>query len=112
MIEYQMNERHACRLMQSTRSTHRYRGRREDRDGALRARLKELATRRMRFRYGRLTAMLAREGTPANHRPLYRLCRQEGLTMPIRHRRPIHWKGAGPRPLATTPNHRPFIRSV
>src|SRR5258708_37384582 len=98
MIEYQMNERHACRLMQSTRSTHRYRGRREDRDGALRARLKELATRRMRFRYRRLTAMLGREGTPANHRRLYRLCREEGLTMASGPRLWIHVKGEEARP--------------
>jgi len=62
MGQYGMSERHACRLMGLARSTHRYRWRRPERDAALRARLKELAAKRMRFGYRRLTAMLAREG--------------------------------------------------
>jgi transposase-like protein len=41
--EYEMSERHACRLMGLGRSTHRYRARRAERDTALRTRLKELA---------------------------------------------------------------------
>jgi hypothetical protein len=42
------------------RSTHRYRSCKAKRDGALRARLKELAAQRMRFGYRRLTAPLGR----------------------------------------------------
>ena len=68
MGQYAMSERHACRLMGLARSTHRYRWRRPERDAALRARLKELAAKRMRFGYRRLTAMLAREGVAANHK--------------------------------------------
>jgi putative transposase len=67
-VEYQMSERHACRMLGLGRSTHRYRARRGERDRALRSRLKELAARRMRFGYRRLTAMLLREGMPANHK--------------------------------------------
>jgi putative transposase len=67
-IGYQMSERHACRLLGLGRSTHRYRARKGERDTALRARLKELAARRMRFGYRRLTAMLEREGMSANHK--------------------------------------------
>src|SRR5947209_7953204 len=48
------------------RSTYRYRARKPERDGALRARLKELAAKRMRFGYRRLTALLVREGISAN----------------------------------------------
>ena len=45
--QYQMSERHACRLMGLGRSTHRYRAQKTERDGELRTRLKELASRRM-----------------------------------------------------------------
>ena len=64
-VGYQMSERHACRLRGLGRSTHRYRARKAERDRVLRTRLKELAARRMRFGYRRLTAMLLREGMPA-----------------------------------------------
>ena len=61
-VDYQMSERHACRLLGLGRSTHRYRAQKAERDSGLRARLKELAAKRMRFGYRRLTAMLVREG--------------------------------------------------
>jgi hypothetical protein len=41
-----------------------------------------------------LTAMLLREGMPANHKRVYRLYREEGLAMRIRQRRGIRWSGA------------------
>jgi putative transposase len=104
-VEYQMSERHACRLLGLGRSTHRYRAR-QDRDGALRMRLKELAARRMRFGYRRLMAMLLREGMPANHKRVYRLYREEGLAMRIRQRRRIRWNGAVVKPAASQPNER------
>jgi putative transposase len=65
MGQYQMSERHACRLMGLARSTHRYRERKTGRDAELRRRLKELAAQRMRFGYRRLTAMLVRQGLAA-----------------------------------------------
>src|SRR2546428_14192243 len=70
-----MSERHACRLMGLGRTTHRYRARKAERDSELRARLKKLAAKRMRFGYRRLTAMLVREGMPTNHKRVYRLRR-------------------------------------
>ena len=60
-VEYQMTERHACRLMGLGRTMHRYRARKAERDSELRTSLKELAARRMRFGYRRLTAMLLRK---------------------------------------------------
>jgi hypothetical protein len=42
-VEYEMSERHACRLLGRARSTHRYRARRSERDATLRTRLKERA---------------------------------------------------------------------
>ena len=100
-----MSERHACRLLGLGRSTYRYRAR-KDRDAALRMRLKELAAKRMRFGYRRLTAMLLREGMPANHKRVYRLYREEGLAMRIRQRRRIRWNGAVVKPAASQPNKR------
>jgi putative transposase len=104
--EYEMSERHACRLLGLERSTHRYRARKAERDLALRIRLKELAARRMRFGYRRLTAMLEREGMSANHKRVYRLYREEGLAMRIRQRRRIRWNGVLVKPAASQPNER------
>ena len=101
-----MSERHACRLLGLARSTHRYRARRSERDGALRAKLKELAAKRMRFGYRRLTALLVREGLAVNHKRVYRLYREEGLAMRIRQRRRIRWTGAVSSPVAARPNER------
>jgi putative transposase len=101
-----MSERHACRLLGLARSTHRYRAHRDERQVALRARLKELAAQRMRFGYRRLTAMLVREGIAANHKRVYRLYREEGLAMRIRQRRRIRWTGAVSGPVATRANER------
>ena len=105
-LQYQMSERHACRLMDLARSTYRYRGGKAGRDQELRQRLKDLAAKRMRFGYRRLTARLVREGVEVNHKRVYRLYREEGLAMRIRQRRRIRWKGAVTSPVATRPNQR------
>lgn len=105
-VEYRMSERHACRLLGLGRSTHRYRACKAERDARLRSRLKELAAKRMRFGYRRLTAMLLREGMLANHKRVYRLYREEGLAMRIRQRRRIRWSGAAVKPAASQPNER------
>jgi len=105
-VEYQVSERHACRLVGLGRSTNRYRARKAERDAALRARLKELAVKRMRFGYRRLTAMLTREGMAANHKRVYRLYQEEGLAMRMRTRRRIRWRGSVAHPAASRPNER------
>jgi len=104
--QYEMSQRHACRLLELSRSTYRYRAQNPERDTELRIRLKELAGKRMRFGYRRLTAMLAREGIPANHKRVYRLYREEGLAMRIRQRRRIRWNGQVARPAAVRVNQR------
>ena len=105
-MEYELSERHACRLLGLGRSTYRYRARKAERDSALRARLKELAAKRMRFGYRRLTALLLREGIAANHKRVYRLYREEGLAMRIRQRRRIRWNGAVSNAAAARANQR------
>ena len=88
------------------RSAYRYRARKAERDTSLRARLKELAAKRMRFGYRRLTAMLVREGLVVNHKRVYRLYREEGLAMRIRQRRRIRWVGPASKPRASRPNEK------
>jgi hypothetical protein len=50
-VEYQIRDRHACRLMRLARATHRYRWRKREQDSGLQAHLKELAGKRMGFGY-------------------------------------------------------------
>jgi putative transposase len=64
--------------------SYRYRSQRGD-DAPLRSRLRELAAERRRFGYRRLGWMLRREGTTVNLKKVYRLYREEGLT--VRRRR-------------------------
>lgn len=104
--QYEMSERHACRLLEISRSSYRYRAQNPERDEELRTRLKELAAKRMRFGYRRLTAMLAREGMRVNHKRIYRLYREERLAMRIRQRRRIRWNGQVVRPAAMRANQR------
>src|SRR5439155_1083656 len=78
----------------SEQTYYRWKAKYGGRDSELRARLKKLAAKRMRFGYRRLTAMLVREGMPTNHKRVYRLYREEGLAMRIRQRRRIRWRGA------------------
>src|SRR5438132_9998897 len=103
-----MSERHACRLMGLGRTTHRYRARKAERDSELRARLKNLAAKRMRFGYRRLTAMLVREGMPTNHKRVYRLYREEGWRDEdsATAADPLEGRRAVTSPAATRPNER------
>ena len=58
----------------------RYRSRRPP-ESALRARLRALANERRRFGYRRLFILLRREGEPSGINRIYRLYREEGLTV-------------------------------
>ena len=74
------SQRRACRLVGLHAKTYRYASRRPD-DGALRARLRELASQRRRFGYRRLWLLLGREGIKVNRKKLYRLYKEERLTV-------------------------------
>ena len=76
----EMSERRACSLVAADRTMVRYRSRRPP-DCALRARLRELANQRRRFGYRRLFVLLRREGEPSGINRIYRLYREEGLTV-------------------------------
>jgi putative transposase len=76
----EMSERRACSLVAADRTMIRYRSRRPP-DSALRAHLRELANQRRRFGYRRLFILLWREGEASGINRIYRLYREEGLTV-------------------------------
>ena len=76
----QMSERRACNLVAADRKMIRYRSRRPP-DVELRARLRDLANQRRRFGYRRLFILLRQQGEPSGVNCIYRLYREEGLTV-------------------------------
>lgn len=72
--------RRACALVGISERVYRYRSKRGD-DQKLRDRLKELASERRRFGYRRLHMLLEREGFEVNHKKLYRIYKEERLTV-------------------------------
>ena len=81
--EKNYSQRRACRLVGLHPKTYRYASTRPD-DRTLRTKLKELASQRRRFGYRRLGLLLARQGIKLNHKKLYRLYKEERLTVRIR----------------------------
>jgi putative transposase len=75
---YAFSERRACRLLELPVSTYRYCSVRND--GALLEKLRELARERPRFGYRRLHAMLG-EDKPVNHKRVWRVYREAGLSI-------------------------------
>jgi putative transposase len=75
-----MSERRACKTIGMCRMTMRYETVRPD-DAALRARMRAIAHERRRFGYRRLHVLLRREGHLVNHKKLFRLYREEKLTV-------------------------------
>jgi putative transposase len=77
---FEISERRACSIIGADRKMVRYRSRRPP-DTALRERLRSLAVERRRFGYRRLLVLLRREGEPSGKNRIYRLYREEGLTV-------------------------------
>ena len=77
---FEISERRACSILQADRKMVRYRSCRPP-ETALRERLRTLASERRRFGYRRLFVLLRREGEPSGKNRIYRLYREEGLTV-------------------------------
>ena len=75
-----MSERRACSVIAADRTSIRYRSRRPD-DAELRDRLRDLANARRRFGYRLLFVLLRRDGETAGRNRIYRLYREEGLSV-------------------------------
>lgn len=95
---FRVSARRACRVMGLAGSSWHYRARRPVRQ-VLRTRLAELASERPRWGYKRLHVLLRREGHRCNHKLVYRLYREAGLTVRRRSRKRV----AVPRQPLTTP---------
>ena len=81
---FQMSERRACSVIAADRTSIRYRSRRPP-DVELRGRLRDLTNARRRFGYLRLFVLLRQQGEASGVNRIYRLYREEGLT--VRRRR-------------------------
>ncbi len=75
-----LSERRVCSIVGADRKMIRYRSNRSP-DAVLRGRLRDLANERRRFGYRRLFVLLRREGEPSGINRIYRLYREEGLTV-------------------------------
>ena len=80
MTDKSYSQRRAFCLVGLDRKTYRYASKRQG-DDVLRTRLRDLASQRRRFGYRRLHILLRREGIEVNHKKLYRLYREERLTV-------------------------------
>ena len=78
--EKKCSQRRACALAGVDPRVYRYRAKRPD-DTGIRKRLRELASQRRRFGYRRLHILLKREGVEMNWKKLYRLYKEERLTV-------------------------------
>jgi len=84
----------------------RYRSQAKD-QSALRIRIRDFATSRVRYGYRRIQILLQREGWKVNHKRVYRLYKQEGLELILNTRKKK--RAALPRATcteATAPNDR------
>ena len=102
MTTFGMSERRACGLLGLWRSSCRYR-KKPDRNEELRQQLVELAHERPRFGYRRLGVLLAREGQRVNHKRLFRVYREAGLSVKRTRRKKLVRAGLS-QPLLTAPN--------
>ena len=75
-----LSERRACSIVGADRKMVRYRSCRPP-DAELRTQLRDLANERKRFGYRRLFVLLRQEGEPSGVNRIYRLYREEGLTV-------------------------------
>jgi len=90
---YGVSIRQACEAMMISRSMYHYRSVAAD-QAPLRHRIKEIAAARVRYGYKRIHVVLRREGWRINHKRVYRLYKQAGLSLferrPRRHRTASH----------------------
>ena len=105
------SQRRACGLVGIDPRVYRYRSTEPD-DTKLRKRLKELTSERRRFDYRRLHLLFQRNGVEVNWTKLYRLYREERLT--VRKRGVRKWAPGtrAPMPIPQDPNQRSSLDFV
>jgi transposase InsO family protein len=80
-----VSEPRGCATLGVDRSTIRYRSIKPD-QAPLRLRIRDLAKTRVGYGYFRIYILLRREGWVVNHKRVYRLYREEGLSLRLRRR--------------------------
>lgn len=105
MKVHELSERRACRLTDTDRSTFQYE-KKIGGDAPLREKLRDLAGERRRFGYRRLGILLEREGFYANHKKVYRIYTEEGLSVKRRRGRKRATGTRSPMFVPTGPNQR------
>ena len=105
MTEKGYNQKRACALAGIAPRVHRRVSKRSA-DTALRDRLKELSSERRRFGYRRLHILPKREGWDVNRKKLYRIYREEGLTVRKRGGRKRTVGTRAPKGIPQGPNQR------
>ena len=100
-----LSERRACSFVGADRKMIRYRSCRPP-ETELRGKLRDLANDRRRFGYRRLFVLLRREGEPSGINRIYRLYREEGLTVRKRRARRRAVGTSAPILVAARPNAR------
>ena len=90
-----VSERRACRVLGQVRRTQRYTPRVADDEAVLTANVVSLACEYGRYGYRRITALLQSDGWRVNHKRVYRLYVEEGLSLRIK--RPRRHKTSKPR---------------
>ena len=99
-----VSERRVCAALAFDRSSVRYQSIKADQTPLI-MRIRDLARTRMRYGYFRIYILLRREGWQVNHKRVYRLYREDGLS--LRLKRPSRQVSAARRerqPAATAPN--------
>ena len=100
---YQISTRRACEVLSFERSSFYYRSRKNP-QVELRMRIRELAAVRVRFGYRRLHILLLREGWQINHKRVYRLYKEEGLSLRLKSKKKRTSQPRVPMPVPTAPN--------
>jgi putative transposase len=92
--QYQISQTRACKCVLLARSMFFYKHHRRD-ETALKMRIREIASTRIRYGFKRIFTLLRREGFTDNHKRVYRIYRSEGLN--LRSKRPRRNRSANHR---------------
>lgn len=103
--EFEVSQRRACRTLELSLGTCRYKCRRDD-GGVIRERMLAMAEQRPRFGYRRIWVLLRREGHRVNVKRVYRLYRIEGLKLRTKRRKRVSHEHRTPLREPNTVNER------
>lgn len=101
---FEISERRACRLTNLNHTSYRYQPIKKQENEAIK--LAELATRWRRFGYRWLHILLGREGIIINHKRVYRLYKEAGLSLRKRKKKCPSEKRGKPEIAISWPNSR------